>query len=176
MSIDPLRTYDYLARARARIFDLVRPLGDEQYRRQFPIGPGSLARVLTHIMISEWYYIQRMLGADVPPYDQWPIRDENPPPFAELEAQWTRQAAETRTALAAVGDWSARLKYRVTDDDGRQIDVTASPADLLTQLALHEVHHRAQALNILRQLGVTLEEDIDFNAMMYDRRPVAGQA
>jgi uncharacterized damage-inducible protein DinB len=34
---------------------------------------------------------------------------------------------------------------------------------------LHEVHHRAQAMNILRQLGVKLA-DIDYNAMMYTRR------
>jgi uncharacterized damage-inducible protein DinB len=31
------------------------------------------------------------------------------------------------------------------------------------------VHHRAQAMNILRQLGVALE-DIDYNALMFQRR------
>lgn len=168
--MDPLRLYDYLTHARQRVFGWVRPLSEEQYARQFPIGPGTLGRTLTHIMISEWYYIQRMQGREVPPYDQWPIRDDQPPPFAQLEATWHKQAAATRAALSDVPDFSATLQYHVIDDDGAEIIVTASPADLITQLALHEVHHRAQAMNMLRHLGVVVD-DIDFNTLMYDRRP-----
>jgi uncharacterized damage-inducible protein DinB len=48
--------------------------------------------------------------------------------------------------------------------------VTASPADQFTQLVLHEVHHRAQAVNILRHLGVESLGDLDFNALMFPRR------
>jgi len=36
---------------------------------------------------------------------------------------------------------------------------------------LHEVHHRAQAINMLRHLGVTVG-DVDFNDFMYQRRRV----
>lgn len=168
----PLRTYDYLVQARQRVFGWVRPLSVEQYAREFAIGPGSLGGTLTHIMISEWYYIQRMQGGAVPPYEQWPIRQEQPPAFGELERLWGEQAGRTRAALAAVRDWDAEIEYEVTQDDGRRAIVTASAGDLFTQLALHEVHHRAQAMNMLRQLGVGLE-DIDFNAMMYRRRVVA---
>jgi uncharacterized damage-inducible protein DinB len=165
----PLKIYDYLTLARRRIFDRIRPLSAEQYLRQFPIGLGTLARTLTHVMISEWYYVQRMHGRDVPPYAQWPIRDEDPPPFPALQETWTRQAAETRAAIGAVHDWDGTLEYRVTSDDGRRIIVTASPADICTQLALHEVHHRAQAMNMLRHLDVALE-DLDFNSLMFERR------
>lgn len=167
--MQPLRTYDYLTRARDRVFDWVRPLSPEQYTREFPIGLGSLARTLTHTMTAEWYYVQRIQQRDVPPDDQWPIREDDPPPFARLEAHWRAQAAQTREALAAVADWHAPLEYRVVDDAGRSAIVTASAADQFTQLALHEAHHRAQAMNMLRQLGVTLE-DIDFNALMFTRR------
>jgi len=168
--MDPLRIYDYLTRARQRVLDAARPLTAEQHAREFPIGPGTLGRTLTHIMICESAYVRRMQGREVPPYDQWPIRDEAPPPFAELEAAWAAQADETRAALAAVRDWSAPIEFRRNGEGGRPIIVTASAADLFTQLALHEVHHRAQAMNMLRHLGVTLD-DIDFNAMMYHRRP-----
>jgi uncharacterized damage-inducible protein DinB len=72
-----------------------------------------------------------------------------------------------------VRDWAARFEYRVVQDDGRAVIVTASAADLFTQLALHEAHHRAQVMNMLRRLGVTLE-DLDFNAMTFDRRPASG--
>ncbi len=166
--MEPLKTYDYLTLARRRVFDWVRPLSPEDYLREFPVGHGKLGRTLTHVMTSEWYYMQRMQGRAVPPYDEWPIRDEEPPPFPVLEAAWIEQAAQTRAALSAVRDWEAELEYRVTDD-GQPIIVTASPADIFTQLVLHEVHHRAQAMTILRHLGVRVG-DIDYNALMYGRR------
>jgi uncharacterized damage-inducible protein DinB len=119
-------------------------------------------------MISEWYYVQRIRGRDVPPYEQWPIQDEKPPPFAVLEAAWTEQADDTRAALSAVRDWTADIEYRVTTDDGRAEIVTASAADLFTQLVLHEVHHRAQVMNMLRHLGVAAE-DLDFNSFFKRR-------
>lgn len=172
MAMEPFKKYDYLTRARQRVFDWARPLNAEQYTRAFPMGRGSLGGTLTHIMISEWYYVERMEGRSVPPYEQWPIQDEKPPPFTVLEAAWIEQAARTRAALCGVRDWSAELEYEVTEDDGRRVIVTASAADIVTQLVLHEVHHRAQAMNMLRHLGTTID-DIDFNALMYKRRPTS---
>jgi len=170
--MEPLTIYDYLTRARGRLLDWVRPLSAEQYGRQFPIGVGTLGRTLTHIMASEWYYVQRMQGRDVPPYDQWPVRHETPLPFAALETAWTEQARRTRDALSAVRDWSAALEYQIIADDGRPEIITASAADIFTQLAFHEVHHRAQAMSMLRQLGIAAE-DLDYNALMYQRRPAS---
>ncbi len=170
--MEPLKIYDYLTLARQRILARVRPLSAEQYAREFPIGHQTLGRTLTHIMISEYYYVQRIRGRDVPPYEEWPIQQEAPPPFGALEAAWIEQAGDTRDALSAVRDWSAELEYRVTGDDDRAEIVTASAADIFTQLALHEVHHRAQVMNILRHLGVAVE-DLDFNALMFNRRPAS---
>lgn len=164
-----MRIYDYLVLARARLLDWTRPLAAEAYERNFAIGLGSLARTLTHIMICEWYYIERMAGRETPPYAQWPIQDEKPPALAVLEAAWTEQVGRTREALRGVRDWDATIEYRVTEPDGRRIIVTTSAADIFTQLAMHEVHHRAQAMNMLRQLGVAAQ-DLDFNEFMYRRR------
>ena len=56
--MQPLKTYEYLSLARQRIFDWMRQLTAEQYTHHFPIGRcGTLASTLTHIQISEWYYI-----------------------------------------------------------------------------------------------------------------------
>ena len=166
--MEPLKIYEYLALARQRIFEKVRPLSPQQYSHQFQIGHETLGRTLTHIMISEWYYVQRIRGCDVPPDDQWPIQQENPPPFAALEAAWIEQADHTRAALSAVRDWSADFEYRVTGDDDRPEIVTTSAADIFTQLVLHEVHHRAQVMNMLRHLGVAVE-DLDFNSFFKRR-------
>lgn len=168
--MNPLRTYDYLVLARGRLFDAVRPLSTEQYRRPFPIGPGSLAAVLTHTLISEWYYIERLEERAVPAYSEWEIQDEKPPEFAVLEAKWREQAQRTRAAIECERDWDRVIEYRAVSPDEPPTTVCASAGDIFIQLALHEVHHRAQALNILRQLGSPLKDDIDFNALMYQRR------
>lgn len=173
--MEPLRIYDYLSLSRQRILDWARPLSAEQYAREFAIGRGTLGRTLTHILGSEWYYVERMQGRDVPPYERWPIREEEPLSLAALEAAWSEQAGRTRAAVGAVRDWKAAIEYRIINDDGRPEIVTASAADIFTQLVLHEVHHRAQAINMLRQLGVKVGDvDIDFNAMMYKRRAAGG--
>lgn len=166
--MDPLRTYDYLTRARQRIFDWVRPLSAEQYGREFPFAHGTLGRTLTHILMSEWYYVQRIEGRAIPPYEEWRFRQESPPPFATLEAAWSEEAGRTRAALCAVRDWTTDIEYRVDGEAGPLI-VTTSRTDIFVQLALHEVHHRAQAMAMLRQLDVAVE-DLDFNTMMYRRR------
>ncbi len=166
--MNPTRTYDYLAKARERVLAAAGGLPAEEYAREFRIGPGSLARTFTHVLISEWYYVERLLEREVPPYSEWPIKDEHPLPFDELVTVWRAQAAATREAIAAERDWARAIVYRVTDDEKRLVRAACTASDMVTQLALHEVHHRAQAMNMLRQLGVVIE-DIDFNAMMYDR-------
>lgn len=166
--MEPLKIYDYLVLARQRVFDAVRPLTTDEYARQFPIGLGSLGRTLTHIMICEWTYVLRIERRPVPPYEQFPFQDETPPPFATLEAAWTNQASRTREALESVRDWKAEIEYLAMWGDPPKM-VIASAADIFTQMALHEVHHRAQAMNMLRQLGVPLE-DIDYNTLMFRRR------
>ena len=85
-----LRVYEYLTRSREKVLEKIRALSDEQYSREFSIGMGSLSRTLAHIVSSEWYYMQRMLGGEVPAYETWPIRPEDPPVFRELEAAWRR--------------------------------------------------------------------------------------
>jgi len=165
--MDPAHLYTYLAAARARVFDWARPLTPEEYTREFAIGAGSLAAILNHTLVAEWYYVFRILQREVPPTEELVARSRVLPAFPELEAAWNAQAADTRAAVDAVTDWDASISYTVTDDEtGALRRVTATPTDIISQLILHEVHHRAQALNILRHLGVKTE-DIDYNMLMY---------
>ena len=167
--MEPLKIHDYLIKTRRRVLDWMRPLSAEQYGRELRPGSRSIQRTMTHTLSSEWYYVQRIERRDVPPYEEWSIREEEAPAFAALEAAWSKQDVETRVALNAVRDWNTPFEYRVIDDEGKQKIVTASAGDLFTQLVLHEVHHRAQAMSMLRELGVALD-DIDFNTTMYPRR------
>jgi uncharacterized damage-inducible protein DinB len=168
--MNPLRIYDYLSLARDRVFDAVRLLAQPEYHRQFDIGLKSIASTLTHIMISEWYYVQRLLGKPVPPYDQWPIRYEQPPErFETIERVWREQAKQTRAAIEAERDWNRVIKWlSYPDDAGKRFHIATTSGDLVTQLVLHEVHHRSQVMAMLRQIGRPLQ-DLDFNEFVYDR-------
>jgi uncharacterized damage-inducible protein DinB len=170
--MDPLKTYNYLIKSRERVLDAVRPLTPQEYQRELPFGLKTIAATLTHIMISEWYYIQRLNGQTVPPYDHWPIKQENPPAFDVLQTTWREQAEQTRAAITAEHDWNRPITWlSFPNDQHKRFHITATAGDFLTQLALHEVHHRAQIMAMLRQLGRPLE-DLDYNALMFERREV----
>jgi uncharacterized damage-inducible protein DinB len=171
--MNPRKTYDYLVRSRQRIFEKLRGLTADQYALEMAIGHGTLGRTLTHILASEWYYVQRLLRRDVPPYEQWAIRWEFPPPLAELEVTWAKQSEETRAAFESVRNWNETIEYNVTTDEGKRMIVTASAGDIATQLILHEMHHRAQVMNMLTRFGAGVG-DIDYNLMMYRRREAEG--
>src|SRR5262245_27215432 len=107
----PLKIYDYLGRARRRLFEWVRPLTAEEYARDFLPGERNLAQILAHTMVSEWVYLQRIQRLPLPPEAQWPIQEDQPPDFQVLEPAWIEQAARARAALAAVRDWNEEFEY-----------------------------------------------------------------
>lgn len=170
--MDPLKIYDYLIATRERVFGAIRPLSPEQYAHQSAIGLKTIGSTLTHLMVSEWYYIERLEGRTVPPYDQWPIKYEAPPPFAEIEGTWREQQQRIRAIVAAERNWPRTITWLGFPDDTREMkrfQITCTAGDLFTQLALHEMHHRAQIMAMLRESGAAILEDLDYNALMYQR-------
>lgn len=176
--MNPVTTYEYLIRTRAKVMDAVRLLTEGQYRRPFPFGLSTIASTLTHIMVSEGYYADRLEGREVPPYDQWPIKYALPPALGVVDELWRAQAERVRRIVGAETDWSRPVAWvSFPDEQGRRSRIGATSGGLFTQLALHEVHHRAQVMVMLKLLGSDLPagaavEDLDFNAWMFERRPV----
>jgi uncharacterized damage-inducible protein DinB len=170
-SMDPLKIYDYLTIARGRLMDAAKILAPEQYLKPFKFGLKSVASTLTHLMISEWYYMERFTGRAVPPYEEWPIKYESPPAFDVVERTWRGQATDVRATLAGERDWGRTITWlSFPNDEGTRFHIVVTPGDLFTQLALHEAHHRSQAMVMLRELGHPLS-DLDYNALMFERRP-----
>lgn len=160
------------------MLDAVRLLEPEQQRRAFPIGLSTIASTVTHMMISEGYYADRLQGLDVPPYEQWPIRYESPPDLGVVEQVWRVQTDRVRGIVAAERDWARPVTWvSFPDEHGRRSRIGTTSGGLFTQLALHEVHHRAQVMAMLKLLGDDLPagaalEDLDFNAWMFERVPL----
>jgi uncharacterized damage-inducible protein DinB len=148
--------YDVLTKARRRLFDWVRPLSEEQYTRRFPFGLGTIRATLNEIARVELLYSMRLRGEPVPPPplpDTFPISEARQPTFADLEKVWTAQAPQTRATLARTTDWTNTLTRRIEQGD-KVVITTASKDEIAVQMLMHEVHHRAQVMAMLKQLGV----------------------
>lgn len=168
--MDPIHLYDYLVRAREELFNAIRPLPAAAYTQAFPFGLGSISRTLPHMLNAEWVYTYRIRALATPPRSEAPVSDDNPPLFPELEAAWRAQAERTRAVLAGIRDWSKSYEYQ-RDWDGVQMLITGTPAEFFAQLFTHEIHHRAQVMSMLRQLGAPAQ-DLDYSILMIKRRPV----
>lgn len=165
-----VRLYDYLTRARAKLFDWVRPLSQEQYTHEFPFAHRTLQATMIEMARGEWIYSWRLRDPSipVPPREEWPIDAKRQPSFAQLEAVWQGQAPQTRRLLEGITDWTSPIEYSARAP-GKIIHITTTRGDLAAQLCFHEVHHRAQAMAMLRQLGVEAQ-NLDYSIFMFQRR------
>lgn len=173
--MNALKIYDFLVLSRDRVFDAVRVLTPDLYRHRFPYALNTIGATLAHMMTSEWYYFERFRNRSVPPYEQWEIQYEKPPEFAVVERMWREQQKDVRAAIEAEKDWNRRIEYDTfPDENGKRYHLAATSGDILTQLALHEMHHRAQLFIMRRQLVPTapLVPDLDYNDLMYERREI----
>lgn len=161
--MDFVRVYDVHTQAREKLFDWIRPLAQEQYVQSFPFGLHTLQTTMVELAGTELWLAMRIRGERFPEPWSWdvaPIREETCPTFAALEAAWRAQAPQTRATLAAITDPGRLVETRLVGRR-RTLVYTATQGDLATQLLLHEVHHRAQAMAMLRQFGVEAQ-DVDY--------------
>lgn len=161
--MDFVRVYDVHSQAREKLFDWIRPLSQAQYERSFPFGLHTLQTTMVELAGTELWLAMRIRGDRFPEpfsWDEWPIREATCPTFAHLEAAWRVQAPQTRATLAAITDPARVMETRLLGRR-RTLVYTATQGDLATQLLLHEVHHRAQAMAMLRQFDVEAQ-DVDY--------------
>ena len=155
-----LEHYDILLRARHTLLDWVRGLIAEQYRQEFPFGLGTVRATLVHLAGSEWLHGKAARGEDIT--ERRPFTVERYPDFLPLEGAWRGLEASTRAWLESERDWSRPMETLARRGDGTLIRVGFTPETLAFQLFYHEVHHRAQVMAMLRQLGIAAE-GLDFN-------------
>lgn len=172
--LSPAHLYEYLTKARAKLFERVRPLSLEQYTQPFPFGLKTLRDTLVEMPQAEWYYVQRLRGEEVPKWEERPFARFYKTDFAPLERAWQEQAEETRATLGEISDWARHVEYTYLTDDNRPGGtVRTTTGGIASQLVIHEVHHRAQAMAMLRQLGAAAQ-DLDYSYLMnvWSERPV----
>lgn len=131
--------------------------------RDFDMGLGTLRKTLAHIYVGERVWLERWkANRDTP----WPPYETTQTPghiLAESEAVW----GDRDRFLMRVDD--ARLAAMQVYRDSKGSLFEATLHEMMLQGINHSVHHRAQAVNMIRRLGGPIVE-IDF--MYWRRRPV----
>ncbi len=129
--------------ANEQMFDACAALSDEQFHREFEMGVGSLHHTLTHIIgaMQGWgdLLAQREQRSRLE-YDRRSL-DELRALHQEVSDDFIKSALEHSPAEQVSGERGGR-------------SYTFTRAGVITHVATHGIHHRAQALNMLRQIGV----------------------
>jgi uncharacterized damage-inducible protein DinB len=162
--------FDYLVNARGRLHEWVGAQPSEVYTRQFGIGLGSIRATLVHTAAAEWAYVERLAGRDVS-LGESPFTVERQPEYEPFAEAWTRRARVTRQALSDLLGDPARAVEWTSHLGPKPMRVRATAGGIAGQMLFHEVHHRAQVMAMLRQVGVAAE-NLDYSVLIWDRIPI----
>jgi uncharacterized damage-inducible protein DinB len=136
--------------ATAQLLGACGGLTADKFHRRFDIGPGSLHDTLTHVIGVMRAMTETLSGEG----------RREPRPRLETDGQ-RRTPEQLRSLLEETWtEFSAQARRRPLDEtvtrrtrDGKTLQMTRGA--VLVHVATHGTHHRAQCLNMLRQLGVS---------------------
>jgi uncharacterized damage-inducible protein DinB len=132
--------------ATRQILDACAALSHEQFHRRFEMGPGSLHDTLTHMLSAMRLWGDLLAGR---PFHARLDQDGAQRSVADLIALWDE--ITTDFATAAAGHPLADLVTR--ERNGKSY--TFPRGGVITHVTTHDMHHRAQCLNMLRHVGVS---------------------
>lgn len=140
---DPvLAMLDHNEWANDRVIHACVSLTDTQLDHEFPMGPGTLRKTITHTIAAMRIWADRLGGGPIRPWFDTP--GLTPAALAAIN----REAAADLRRTAFAGPMDQTIEVRRADQVRRY-----PRAHLIVHVATHGMHHRAQCLNMLRQLG-----------------------
>ncbi len=134
--------------ARDKLMSLADGLTDEPLDRPFEMGSGSLRKTLHHLWAAERVWLDRWLERPVPKLPELVTA-------TSVRANWDQfrtTADERERFLDTAGPDGESRPITFTNTKGETY--TFPLGDLMLHVVNHGVHHRAQALNMLRHAGV----------------------
>jgi uncharacterized damage-inducible protein DinB len=145
--------------ATQRLLEACRGLTQEQWHRPFPIGPAEkdgLHGLFTHIIGAVRGWTDRLMDR---PSRGWlgspPLaKDRSVDELLALSRESSAELAEVATRLAREQRLAETLEQTMSVRGGETYRFSRAAA--LVHVCTHGHGHRAQAINILRQLGITL--------------------
>lgn len=139
--------YQYHDWAIARLIPLLETLEPETLHRSMNMGVGSLHKTLAHLRDAEdwWWGIWNESDNAFAKYNQAES-------ISEIAASWSKIAVQRNAMIDDLNEHSA-LQVVVANPGNLRIPFRV--LESMIQLCGHGTHHRAQLINMLRQLGVT---------------------
>jgi uncharacterized damage-inducible protein DinB len=133
--------------ATAQMISACEKLTSEQFHKPFDIGPGSLHNTITHILGCIRTWTQTLAGKEI---------------SMRLEADGIQRAPrQLMELLGPIYHEFQQEAHRLPLSDSTTRTLKSGKVVTLTRLELfihvftHGMHHRAQCLNMIRQLGAT---------------------
>lgn len=135
-----------------------RLLSREQFHQRFEIGPGSLHDTLMHIIGAMRRWADRIGERPLRPRLEERGTPYSPDELLALLEEAHAELFEVVRAVAASGRLTEIMEFQ--RPDGPPYRFTRATA--IVHVATHGMHHRAQAVNMLRRLGRPIEgADLD---------------
>lgn len=138
--------YAYNWDVRTMLFTSVKGLTEGDYRRNLKAGHPALSSTLWHMASAEDHWFGKVLtdaGELLPEVERVPLP-------ADLENMWQHVTERTRRFLGDLTEADLGRRLSVTWSDGTfEFDLGKA----LLHVATHEIHHRGQAVMMIRQLG-----------------------
>lgn len=155
------RLHQHRAWVNENLLAAAKALNDEQLRREFQIGQGSIWKSLLHLYAAEFVWLEALLGNDksvVPgdlpgkiPGNQ--MGEGGIASFDDLHGKWAAQQQRWNSYLADLTPESLdEPVFRMVASTGERIATRCS--DVLLHICTHSQYTTAQVVNMLRQVGV----------------------
>ncbi len=146
----------YNAWANARLYDAATALTDFERKRDIKGYFTSLHGTLNHLLSADRIWLHRLTGAGEPPASLDAILYETFEELREAREAEDKRISDFVSALTDA-DLEAELAYENTRGEAK----TLARQMILTHLFNHQTHHRGQATQMLRQLGVAEPPALD---------------
>ncbi len=139
--------------ANNKLLELVSTLPTEALHRDFKMGVGSIHKTIAHLRDAERWWLGNWSGREeiFPKHSA----DETVEHFVE---SWHEIKGQRNSVVDSLDQESAQ---RVVVANPGRIKIPVRVIESMIQLCCHGTHHRAQLVNMLRQLGVRAP-DIDY--------------
>jgi uncharacterized damage-inducible protein DinB len=148
-----LRLHEHRMWTNRNLRDAARKCSAEQLDQAFEIGLGTLRKTLTHLHAAESVWLMTLKGETKTPS---PF-DLTYGSFAELESAWDRSEQSWSAMLASMTDADLTKPVKKTASITGEVYTTPT-LDVLLHVCVHAQYHAAQAVNMLRRLGVPGDE------------------
>ena len=149
------RLLEYHRWANQRVLQAAAQLSDTQLDQAFPIGHGSLRKILTHMLDVEAWWLDNWTAQPRPRTASDTRANETAAGdtargIADLAARWQTVAQQSDAYLANLNGEQAA---RVLEVPVRGVELRIAIADSAVHVVCHGTHHRAQLVNLFRQVG-----------------------